>query len=80
MAFIAIPWMLLAKPYYLQWEHNKHRVEGYVNLSHENLNGEVSPSMDVDRSDMQLNTGTEEMNHEEVNSEVTPQLLGLRAN
>ncbi|KAJ3333094.1 H(+)-transporting V0 sector ATPase subunit a [Blyttiomyces sp. JEL0837] len=63
LAMISIPWMLLMKPYLLRYEHVKHIEQGYTNLSHENLNADPSPSMDIDRAAV----ATEEMSHEEVN-------------
>jgi hypothetical protein len=68
--------MLLMKPYVLRREHLQHVEAGYTNLSHENLNAEPSPSMDIDRNaEGSGSGGHEEMNHEEVNEhggEVTP--------
>ncbi|KAI9343869.1 V-type ATPase, V0 complex, 116kDa subunit family [Zopfochytrium polystomum] len=67
LAFVCVPWMLLAKPYMLRYEHFKHIDEGYTNLSHENL-VDPSPSFEGDRSAGQSpsTTAHEEMNHEEV--------------
>lgn len=69
LAFVCIPWMLLAKPYMLRAEHNKHIDQGYTNLSRENL-VDPSPSFDADRSGNDLQSSshrnsTQEMNHEE---------------
>ncbi|KAJ3410482.1 H(+)-transporting V0 sector ATPase subunit a [Chytridiales sp. JEL 0842] len=70
IAFMCVPWMLLVKPYLLRREHLQHVEAGYTNLSHENLAGEPSPSMDIDRNAAESATaggsgGHEEMNHEE---------------
>jgi len=40
VAVICIPWMLFLKPYYLKYEHNKHRALGYHQPSEHN--GRVS--------------------------------------
>ncbi|KAJ1553766.1 H(+)-transporting V0 sector ATPase subunit a, partial [Cladochytrium tenue] len=66
LAFICIPWMLLAKPYMLRYEHYKHLDEGYTNLSRENLS-EPSPSFEGERPEdpSPASTAHEEMNHEE---------------
>lgn len=37
IAFICVPWMLLAKPYFLKKEHDKRGGLGYAGLSDENL-------------------------------------------
>ncbi|KAF9364518.1 H(+)-transporting V0 sector ATPase subunit a [Mortierella sp. NVP85] len=37
VAVICIPWMLFLKPYYLKYEHNKHRALGYHQPSEHNV-------------------------------------------
>lgn len=45
IALICVPWMLMLKPLYLRWEHNKHRAAGYQGL------GEVSRVSALDGDD-----------------------------
>lgn len=45
IAAVCVPWMLLLKPFYLRWEHNKHRAAGYQGL------GEVARVSALDGDD-----------------------------
>lgn len=45
IALVCVPWMLMLKPLYLKWEHNKHRAAGYQGL------GEVSRVSALDGDD-----------------------------
>lgn len=45
VALVCVPWMLMLKPLYLRWEHNKHRAAGYQGL------GEVARVSALDDED-----------------------------
>ncbi|PUU81336.1 V-type ATPase, V0 complex, 116kDa subunit family [Tuber borchii] len=45
VALVCVPWMLLLKPLYLRWEHNKHHAAGYQGL------GQVSRVSALDGDD-----------------------------
>ncbi|KAJ3007269.1 H(+)-transporting V0 sector ATPase subunit a [Thoreauomyces humboldtii] len=68
VAFVCVPWMLFAKPYFLKKEHEKRGGLGYAGLSDENLNDPTAAGFTSGPGDNRASTDESGVGHVEMAS------------